>query len=121
MTEVRPMVDIAQAREALGAERTKILHQLEELGATPTGELSGDMVMPDNFADAAAATSERTELLGLAEALAGQLSEVEGALVRIDEGTYGVCSVCGKPIGAARLEFRPQSTQCVNCKSANSG
>ncbi|KZE89637.1 TraR/DksA family transcriptional regulator [Microbacterium sp. TNHR37B] len=44
--------------------------------------------------------------------------DVVAALVRMDEGTYGVCVRCGNPIPAARLEARPMATMCVACASA---
>ncbi len=112
------MVDIDAARTALRAERDKLAHQLDELGATEQGELrSSGLSLSKDFADAGAATAERTELLGLAGQLAMQLTEVDEALASIDAGTYGICSSCGIEIPAARLEARPASLLCVECKS----
>ncbi len=110
------MADLAAARAALEAERDKLVRQLDEMGATPTGELRSDTISADSFADAGAATAERTELLGIAEALASQLEEVSAALKRIDDDQYGLCIECGQAIEPARLEFRPQSLRCVSCK-----
>lgn len=111
------MADFAAARVALEEEREKLQHQLEELGATETGELRSDTLTQESFADAGAMTAERTELLGIAEALASQLAEVRDALLRIEDGSYGTCQSCGKAIEPARLEFRPQSLRCVDCKA----
>ena len=47
-----------------------------------------------------------------------ELAEVEAALVRITEGTYGDCSDCGNPIPAARLEAYPTARRCVACQEA---
>lgn len=110
-------VDRTQASEALHAERARLLHQLAELGADETGDLTGDVDFGDAFADAAAATAERTETMGIIDALKHQLDDVDAALGKIDAGTYGACEVCGKDIGAARLEFRPMSVKCVDCKT----
>jgi RNA polymerase-binding transcription factor DksA len=44
-----------------------------------------------------------------------KLAEVHAALRKIDEGTYGICEVCGKPIAPARLEAIPSATRCVEC------
>jgi RNA polymerase-binding protein DksA len=74
----------------------------------------------DGFADAGAATAERTEVLGLVESLKRQLDSVDGALVKLDDGTYGRCATCGKEIGAARMEARPTSILCMDCKSRRS-
>jgi len=107
-----------QARELLLAERAKLTAQLDDLGATPDGELKAGHGLSREFADAGAATAEKTELLGLAESLARQLHEADAAIVSIDVGTYGTCSSCGNDISPARLEARPSSLLCVSCKSA---
>lgn len=110
-------LDIDAIRANLEDQRSRLISQLDELGATPTGDLRSDVNYGEGFADAAAITAERTERLGLVETLKGQLEEVEKALARISEGSYGVCANCGKEIPAARLEARPESTLCVDCKS----
>lgn len=110
-------VDLDHARQTLLKERATLVHQLSELGADESGELTGDVDFGDAFADAGAATAERTEVLGLVEALKTQLDTVDAALAKVDDGTYGVCVDCGNDIGEARLEFRPNSIRCVSCKS----
>ena len=107
----------AEAEARLLEERANLVHQLEELGATETGELRSDVDFGEGFADAAAATAERTEVLGLVDSVKQALKEVDQALQRLADGTYGVCRTCGEDIQAARLEFRPQSILCVECKS----
>ena len=109
--------DITAAKAALVEERAKLVHQLDELGANEKGELRPDVVLGEGFADAAAITSERTERLGIAESLKEMLDSVDNALTHIEEGTYGVCEQCGKEISEARLEARPFSLLCVDCKS----
>ena len=49
--------------------------------------------------------------------LRNQLREVEEALQKLDNHTYGLCSKCGKPIAPARLEALPQATLCLACKN----
>ena len=110
-------MNIDAAAAELKAERAKLVHQLEELGADEKGELTGEVDYGEGFADAAAATAERSEVLGIVENLTSMLKDVDHALERVEEGSYGTCEVCGKEIGAARIEFRPTSTQCVDCKS----
>ncbi len=105
------------AEHRLLEERDKLVRQLAELGADETGELRPDVEFGDGFADAAAATSERTEVLGLVDSLKKNLDEVDGALRRIQEGLYGMCVACGREIGADRLAFRPESVYCVECKA----
>lgn len=108
-------IDIAAAE--LKAEREKLVHQLKELGADESGDLTGEVDYGEGFADAAAATAERSEVLGLVENLMSMLNDVDAAIAKVEDGTYGICESCGKQIGADRLEFRPTSTRCVDCKS----
>jgi len=110
-------VDFDSAREALTAERTTIVHQLHELGADESGNLTGAVDFGDAFADAGAATAERTETIGIVANLKKRLDEVDRAMAKIADGTFGVCIVCGKDIGDARMEFRPTSVRCVDCKT----
>ena len=105
------------AEERLKEQRANLLHQLDELGADEDGDLRSDVEFSDGFADAAAATAERTEVIGLVESVKAMLDEVDAALARVADGTYGSCANCGKDIGEARLEFRPESILCVDCKA----
>ena len=110
-------INLDSVRSSLTEARTRLVHQLGELGSEETGELRSDVVFGDGFADAAAATAERTEVLGLVDNLKKQLDEVDGALARLDSGEYGKCENCGRDISAARLEARPEATLCIDCKS----
>jgi RNA polymerase-binding transcription factor DksA len=58
-------------------------------------------------------TAERGEAERLATELREALDEVDAALERLDAGSYGVCEVCGKPIGTARLEAMPAARLCI--------
>ena len=111
------VLDIAKAEQALREERARLVRQLHELGADETGELRSDLDFGGSFADAAAVTAERTEILGLVETLKTQLDAIDHALERIEAGSYGICEVCGGEIGEDRLAFRPESVLCVGCKS----
>jgi len=110
-------LDIAKAEKALKQEREQLVHQLSELGAAESGDLRVDYDFGGSFADAASVTAERTEVLGLVDSLKSQLDDVDKALSHISAGTYGLCDRCGNEIGADRLEFRPASVLCVDCKS----
>jgi RNA polymerase-binding transcription factor DksA len=63
-------------------------------------------------------SSEWSRIRGLMLAAELRLGETEAALARLDEGTYGICLVCRKPIAAGRLEARPTASLCVECASA---
>jgi len=60
---------------------------------------------------------ERAQTLAVADQLRARLAELDSALARVAEGTYGICEVCGQPIAAARLEARPTASRCVICPS----
>lgn len=112
-----PQIDMTKTLKALTDERVNLLHQLAELGADRDGEFTGGMDFGDAFADAGAATAERTETMGIVRNLKTHLDDIEAAIARINDGTYGVCSVCGKTIGDDRMAYRPTSGMCVDCKT----
>ena len=58
---------------------------------------------------------ERFTDVAIHDQIVQQLSAVEAALVRVAEGTYGVCEVCGRPIAPERLEAIPWAATCVSC------
>ena len=87
-------LDIPGAKKALEKERKHLVHQLDELGAAESGDLKADLDFGGSFADAAAVTAERTEVLGLVESIKGQLDDVDAALDHIEKGTYGTCDSC---------------------------
>ena len=55
--------------------------------------------------------------LALEKQIRDQLAEVEHALHKVEEGTYGLCDICGQPIDPARLEALPQASLCLSCKA----
>ncbi|MCL1595120.1 MAG: TraR/DksA C4-type zinc finger protein [Actinomycetia bacterium] len=115
-----PQFDRDHVAAKLDQERVTVLHQLHELGANDAGELTGEVDFGDAFADAGAATAERTETIGIVESLTRRLSEIDAAIMKLEGGTFGVCSACGKDIETDRLDYRPTSVKCVSCKSAAS-
>ncbi|GAA1609713.1 TraR/DksA family transcriptional regulator [Kribbella sancticallisti] len=67
-------------------------------------------------ADVGSTTLERDHEMSLANNARDMLDQIERALSRIDDGTYGVCESCGKAIGKGRLQAFPRATLCVSCK-----
>lgn len=102
--------ELSSVRAALEAEQADLAHQLSEL--TADGALAPDF--DENFADSAQVAAEQVENRTLAATLRDQLDDVEAAIARIDEGTYGACEVCGSDIGAARLEAMPATRFCID-------
>lgn len=70
----------------------------------------------DDQADTGAKTFEREHEMAVAYNARDLLAQNERATQRIDAGTYGVCEMCGNPIGKARLQAFPRATLCVACK-----
>lgn len=58
---------------------------------------------------------ERSQADALARQSTRRLADITDALLRLDNGDYGICAVCGLPISAARLEARPFARACINC------
>ncbi|MCK4525258.1 MAG: TraR/DksA C4-type zinc finger protein [Candidatus Andersenbacteria bacterium] len=59
--------------------------------------------------------SEYENKLSVEHELENELKNIEGALKKTSENTYGICSVCGKKINPKRLEVMPEATLCVKC------
>ena len=106
------MPDAAYApfRAQLQEERARLRDQLEQMGVG-SGNLDG------NFADSSQVTAERGELEALAGTLSETLDEIESALAKLDDGTYGRCEECGGAIAEARLEAMPAARLCITCAS----
>jgi DnaK suppressor protein len=103
----------ATQRAQLEEERARLRGQLEQMGHFGTG-----MSFDEGFADSGQVTAERGEVEALANSLVETLTEIEDALKKFDEGTYGVCEHCGNPIPEARLEAKPAARHCIDCASA---
>ena len=103
-------IEASDLRAELGRERDDLLQRLESL----TKEGDGALDFDENFADSGQVAAEQGENLALAASLQDQLDEVEGALARLDDGTYGLCVKCGEPIPPARLEAMPAARTCIN-------
>jgi DnaK suppressor protein len=76
--------------------------------------------MKENFpdpTDRASVESDRNFILRLRDRERKLIVKINQALERIEDGTFGICEDCGEPIGAKRLEARPVTTQCIDCKT----
>jgi YteA family regulatory protein len=113
-------VDTDRFREALLEERTRVQAALENLQEETSGTLSedaGEQSAYDNhLADTATETYDRELDYTLEENSQHVLAEIEAALKRIEEGTYGICSNCGNLIPEERLEALPWATLCIDCQ-----
>ena len=113
MTDRSTEAQLAHFRAKLLARAEELRHDMEasaearapvELDQTRVGRLSRmDALQAQAMAQA---TEERRE---------AELSRIESALARMDEGEYGLCLSCDEPIAEKRLEFDPAATLCVRC------
>lgn len=95
-------------RDGLETEATQLRDRIAEL-ETEESPLAYD----ENFADSGQVAAEQGENLALAAQLREQLDDIERALTKLDDGTYGVCEVCGEPIAEARLAAIPAARFCI--------
>lgn len=109
----------------MDAEQTEYFRQLlqsrldallGEARATMTDMTEGEETYADPT-DRATADSDRNFLLRIRDRERKLIVKIEEALERIESGTYGICENCGEEIGPKRLEARPVTTQCIDCKT----
>ena len=104
--------ELEQHRDRL---RKTIAHH--DIGGSSLTEATGELMSSsadNHLADTASETYERELDEGLEEDARDQLRDVEAALERIEAGSYGTCSVCGKAIPVERLEAVPWTTLCID-------
>jgi DnaK suppressor protein len=107
VTEPTPLIE---PRSALEAERDRLRAELAVEIEAP-----GQMTYGSQAA-AASQVFEQQRDLALRERNEQHLAEVEAALARIDEGIYGTCVRCGRPIAPERLEAIPWAAHCIDCQ-----
>ena len=115
-------IDTEKFRTALLNERQKVTEAISYLHEEHPGSLEDETEEitgggSDNHpADVATATVDREIDYTLEENSEHVLQAIDEALQRIEEGTYGKCGNCGKPIEPERLQLLPYATLCIDCK-----
>ena len=99
-------------REHLEVERDRLLSELEQIDVSGHENLGHSTHMAD---DASAAFDQARDL-ALRSNLEETLKQIQEALDRVSEGTYGVCEVCGERIDPARLKALPHTPHCLDCQ-----
>lgn len=105
-------------RARLENERARLLGELEQM--KPVMPPSEERREGSPFGKREEEATEALELekrLALQKRTREQLAEVEHALHKFEESTYGLCDNCGQPIDPARLEALPQASLCLKCKA----
>jgi len=114
-------LDVDRLRRTLEGERDRLRHALQAVHHDGSLlEETGDLAIGsgDHIADSASETYMRELDGGLEENAEHILTEIEAALGRIEDGTYGFCANCGRPIAEERLEAVPYATLCIDDKRA---
>lgn len=105
----------AEFRVLLEDERARIVGSLAILHKDGQQRIGDEAGLPGGVgADTASLTFERELGTGLEESAQQTLAQIEHALARIDDGTYGLCERCGNAIGLERLLARPSATLCID-------
>jgi RNA polymerase-binding protein DksA len=112
-------IDNDHFRSLLVEERERVQHAIQHLNNDHDGSLEDETdelaTAGDNhMGDLASATLDREIDYSLGENSEQVLQEIDAALKRIDDGTYGTCTKCGKEIGEERLEARPWASLCID-------
>lgn len=102
----------AEIRAVLERARDELRHEIETLTAAPRDPM-GAVSFGKRVGEGTSQAVERIAQVDAAQRLDAKLRDAERALVKLDEGTYGVCDVCGDRIGAERLEAIPWAVRCV--------
>ncbi len=100
-------------RRLLLDKRADLLARMAGISAAPTD--SGGISFGKRVGDGTSIAVERLTQVAAHEQMLDQLAEVDRALTKLDEGTYGTCDSCGAEIPEGRLEVHPWAIRCVAC------
>jgi RNA polymerase-binding protein DksA len=119
-------IDTEHFRTALLDERRRVEHALATLRDEHPGSLDEEVeeiaaTSDNHLAETATATLGREIDYTLGENSEQVLSEIDAALRRIEDGTYGTCTNCGREIPRERLEAQPWASLCIDCKRRAEG
>ena len=107
-------------RSRLEKEQKRLAEELEQLKASVRSADERREGSPFGKREEEATESfELEKRLALEKRMKDQLADIEQALHKFDEGTYGLCDSCGQPIDPDRLEALPQARLCLSCKAKN--
>ena len=111
---------LKQFKQMLLQERAKFAGEIKSIARdaskTPR-EASGDLSSYTiHMADMSADAYDRELAMNIAESSQEVLYQIDEAIKRIDDGTYGLCQTCQKPIGISRLKVVPYTSMCIECQ-----
>ncbi len=112
--------DLKELEKKLLEERAQIERELKELEEDlhhhTQSEISGEDIYEDEYAESGSATFEREKDLSIELSLKDTMAQINRALERIKNDTYGICQRCQKPIEIERLRAIPYAELCIQCK-----
>lgn len=112
-TYAHPM---SEAREDLIRRRAELAAELERLTEPP--EEGANVSFGKRVGEGTTEAVERLATTATARSIAATISDIDNALTRMNEGTYGTCERCGMAIPPARLEALPATSRCVECAAS---
>jgi DnaK suppressor protein len=104
-------------RALLLEKRTDLLARMAGISAAPTDQ--GGISFGKRVGDGTSLAVERLTQVAAHEQMLEQLAEVDRALEKLDDDSYGSCDTCGEPIPPGRLEVHPWATRCVACATGS--
>lgn len=110
------MADLDAIRRDLEARRDEIRERIATLAKRP--ELGTAQGFGKRIGDGTVEAISRLTEIGVGTSLEVGLQRTERALAKLDDGTYGLCDTCGKPIAPKRLEAMPDVVLCIDCAAA---
>lgn len=109
-------LDLVEVEKQLRAHLAEAEAKIAELTKPP--EADSDVQFGKRIGEGTTEAISRFTDVGVANDLQAIKVRIERALEKIDEGTYGTCDECGKPIAAGRLRAAPESALCIECARA---
>ena len=111
--------DLAAIVRELEERRSDLQDELTSLTAVPRDPMAA-VSFGKRIGDGTTEAVDRLNKVGAANSIAATLADVERALEKLEDGTYGACDSCGEAIGETRLEAIPWAALCINCARARS-
>jgi DnaK suppressor protein len=109
-------LDLDAVREELEARRDRDRERLATLAKRP--ERGSAVSFGKRIGDGTSEAVSRLTDIGVGDSLERGLARTERALAKLDEGTYGVCDACGRPIAPGRLKAMPDGVLCLECAAS---
>jgi RNA polymerase-binding protein DksA len=113
--------EIAKIKENLIQKKQQLIQDLQDLSKKDPHETDNRTASFPEYGDKpdenAQEISEYSTVVMAEKVLEKSIEEIEEALKRIENDTYGICKYCGKEIGEKRLMARPTASSCIDCKT----